>query len=76
MSERKTVRVRIAVVVDESGDWSAAGSGGLDWATDDPTSVDEAHEAGVAPDGAVRFVEADVPLPVPAVVVEGEVSCG
>ena len=60
--EQKTVRVRIAVVVDERGNYNACGWTGAEdpvrWARDGMTRD---------PDGSrvelVHFVEADIPVP-------------
>ena len=58
--ETSTVHVRIAVIVDEYGAWSAAGHSGLS---------DEAARSVAMANGttngmeSLRFVEADVPLP-------------
>lgn len=58
MSERKTVRVRIAVAVDPSGDWSACG-----WA-----GSEDDDKRGIASDTvgeheAIYWLEADLPIP-------------
>ena len=66
----KTVRVRIAVGVDESGDWNAVG-----WRTADPAWTGSDVLGNL--DGHVkvlRWVEADIPVPdAESVTVEGEV---
>ena len=66
-----TVRVRIAVAIDNGGDWVAYGSCGAD----DDDSEREVWGYGIDGDGATAtvWVEADVPRPSDAVVVEGEV---
>ena len=55
-----TVRVRVAVVVDAHGSWGAAGRSGAN----DEAAVNAAVE-NISTNGveALRFVEADVPLP-------------
>lgn len=69
-----TVRVRIAVVVDEEGFWQASG-----WFTQGNKPTDEEMKDITmdifTPEGceAVYFVEADLPLPSP-VTVEGKVQ--
>ena len=80
MSDSKTVRVRIAVCVDQDGFWAA--SGGRTPANYTPEDSDE-EDRGLAEDallgrrdGAPRgivWVEADVPLPAEQTV-EGEVQ--
>lgn len=70
----KTVRVRIAVAVDEHGQWCAAA-----WrSNDDVRNAREAHsflddETSGDEDRHVVYVEADVPLP-SSVTVQGEVK--
>lgn len=70
----KTVRVRIAVAVDENGNYAAHGNS-IDgnmaharWARRDLTNAAEG--------GAVRieWVEADVPLPLPPQTIQGSVT--
>lgn len=70
----KTVRVRIAVVVDEKGGYNAVGfqdSDGFVWS--DKEILQTAQDA-FDPQGneAVHFIEADVPLPEPQTI-EGKV---
>ena len=70
MGKRKTTRVRIAVAIDEHGNYYCAG-----WSeSDDLMIADNAREFFEASDGneAVYFVEADVPLPLSGSV-EGKV---
>lgn len=67
-----TVRVRIAVGVDQKGRWTAAG-----WM--DATDSDMLEEASFAfdPDKDLprySWIEAHIPLPEPVALVEGEVS--
>ncbi len=64
----KTVRVRIAVAVNAIGHWNACGSHDLSEKTSRGITLE-----GLAVDGpeAVRWIEADVPLP-DDVTVEGE----
>lgn len=74
----KTVRVRIAVVVDADGKWSAAG-----WSNEDGTTpkdlvlMDAALDTSTI-DEAVNhvFVEADVPIPEVPDHYDGEVKPG
>ena len=76
MTDSKTVRVRIAVVVTRDGEWVAEG-----WDGDEEQEefmLDNAFEHLAArdvneDDVRVSFVEADVPLPA-TVTVEGEVT--
>ena len=56
----QTVRVRVAVVVDKYGSWRAAGQAGQGDADAIDAAVENALTSGVE---AVRFIEADVPLP-------------
>lgn len=68
MSDAAQVRVRIAVVVDDEGNWSAIGWGrlGNHEAPYDSEMVKEAVENGFFDDHAPRFtafVEAEVDLP-------------
>ena len=67
----KVVRVKIAVVVDERGNWSALGWKG------DPKLTTELLLDTFDPDGnqVVHFVEADVPLP-EYKTIKGEVTDG
>ena len=67
---QQTVRVRIAVAVDEYGDWSAYGSNYHDdeWASQE--AVDNIREVPIR---SVYFVEADLPIPV-AETVQGKVT--
>lgn len=70
----KTVRVRIAVAVDSDGEWGAAGHSGYPMhATSDDNAARKAREMLVNPETwlgptewPVHFIEADVPLPIPA----------
>lgn len=66
---KETRRVRIAVLLDEGGDWVAYGSQGAS----DEDVANECYGFGVDFDGEahVVFVEADVPSPKP-LTVEGE----
>ncbi len=68
----KTVRVRIAVAVDEHGNYHAAGWSG----SKDEHIGETASEFFESAEGAeaVHFVEADVPLP-ESQTIQGE-SCG
>lgn len=62
MSEPKTIRVRIAVAVDEAGSWYASG-----WSDQDPEDTKErtSESLGYTQKGQSHlvWVEADVPLP-------------
>lgn len=66
MDKPKTVRVRIAVAVDETGDWASAG-----WrrATSQKTEKHDDDMQGVALDGVqgnyvgFHWIEADIPIP-------------
>lgn len=66
MDKPKTVRVRVAVVVDEAGDWSSAG-----WrmATGKKTETHDDDMQGAALDGVrgkhvgFHWIEADIPIP-------------
>ena len=72
----KTVRVRIAVAVDEKGQYQVDG---WDGATDDKVIVAKAIDYLIDPEGCIRvsFIEADVPMPLPqSTTIEGEVSDG
>lgn len=68
MSAARTVRVRIAVATWSDGEWTSARAyaGGSDEAALKRLYAGEGHR--------VSWVEADVPLPEPPAVVEGEVS--
>ena len=66
----KTVRVRIAVAVGESGDWAASGSKALFGVDSVDIAVESLDESGQY---AVSWVEADVPLP-ESETVEGKVT--
>jgi hypothetical protein len=68
-----TVRVRIAVVVDDKGGWNAAG-----WNSAGPQDDIGAARDGHNPDHEivserVHFVEADIPIPEPTTI-EGTVT--
>lgn len=65
----KTVRVRIAVAVNERGEWHAFGGD-----FEDDWAMDEAV-ANVSEDVRVaeHFIEADVPIPEPSTI-EGQVT--
>ncbi len=65
----RTVRVRIAVVVNELGAWSASGGSGC---TDD-TAKDFALDGMVDGQEHFHFVEADVPLP-DTTTIEGQLT--
>jgi hypothetical protein len=65
MTPPRTVRVRIAVAVSPDGDWNAAGHSGGGGSAMAVVALQSMYDA------RVTWVEADVPLPVPAVV-EGE----
>lgn len=66
-TEPPTIRVRIAVGIDERGEWEAYGNQGY---TDKQTLA----QSGIGEWGrAIVWVEADVPLPV-APTIEGTVS--
>ena len=77
MSEQKTVRVRIAVAVDEHGKWVASGTvGAIDRLVADRTS---ASLRRISPDlVTVHWIEADVELPrdgyAPPLTLDGTVS--
>ena len=76
----KSIRVRIAVAVDEKGNWAAIGLGtmepGPSWIHLDDLRAHFFDNHGLpAPsdDSSIRWVEAYVPLP-EAITVEGEVK--
>jgi len=56
-----TRRVRIAVLIDQGGDWAAFGAS----RSDDREMADECYRIGIDHDGEshIVFVEADVPEP-------------
>lgn len=65
MSDKKCVRVRIAVAVDETGDWASAG-----WKSKsehpkrhDDNLADSALDGVVGRNACIHWVEADIPLP-------------
>ena len=64
--QQKTVRVRIAVVVDARRCWEARGSDGNSDAGSASSATCDNHG------GSLHFVEADIPIPQPQTV-EGEV---
>lgn len=67
----KTVRIRIAVAVDQQGHWNASGWSG-EYSPAKDAAIDSALE--YCGSGAVLYwVEADLPIP-EAVVVQGEVK--
>lgn len=71
MSKRETVRVRIAVAVDEEGRWNAAG-----WrSTNSDSLMQDIAVEGMDSDSiiALHWIEANIPLPI-AEVIEGEVT--
>jgi hypothetical protein len=72
MTERKTIRVRIAVAVDGEGRWSAFGFHEFD----DREAYRAAVLYSIHPPHRVTFVEADLQVPVFPVeeTVEGKVS--
>lgn len=76
MSEPKTVRVRIAVVIDAAGKWGSAG-----WIREAGAQVNDLDCEMCATDGLAAakrhhlvWVEADVPLPPEPPVIEGQSS--
>lgn len=71
MNEIKTVRVRIAVAVDDKGSWAV---GGTD--SDSARFAERKARREIGnPDGVtVHWIEADVPLPLPPQTVEGTVT--
>lgn len=75
----ETVRVRIAVAVDQSGNWSAYGANdeperAMKMTASDSRSVhDVVADFGNETVEAFHWVEANIPLPI-AAVIEGEVS--
>ena len=60
----KTVQVRIAVAVDEDGDWHAIGSNG--W--DDSLSKAEAAHGWGSGQKALTWLTAELPIPAPQTV--------
>lgn len=78
MSERpNTVRVRIAVAVSPNGCWSSDGGRlGVSYQQSGDEDMSRAAACWLFqnhPRGHVVFIEADVPMPAPALVVEGTV---
>jgi hypothetical protein len=74
MSDRKTVRVRIALAVDSKGRWSACGWVGDSGRLDDEEYAGHAQESlDSGLDQLVHFIEADVPLPT-SETIQGEVK--
>lgn len=72
--ERRTKRVRIAVAIDSDGEWNAVGWGGAsgsDYASSEYAARDPMDDAAV-----LHWIEADVPIPPPPVVVEPETIAG
>ncbi len=65
----KTVRVRIAVAVDQDGDWAASGHSG----NKDPNMPFEWILDDIAPGESRYYVEADLPVPVMRTV-QGDVT--
>lgn len=72
MNEPKTVRVRIAVAVDEHGRWRAFGVAGAVDATMENEAAGYARRLHASV--CVHWIEADVPLPLAPIVVEGNVT--
>lgn len=69
----RAVRVRIAVSISRNGRWTSHGWSGM---TDEQAAA-LADVPGCAPAScALRFIEADVPLPPEPPVVQGEVVVG
>lgn len=66
MTEKKTVRVRIAVAMNPYGHWCVAGR---EW-MDDAQKVQCIGAAG----STITWVEADIPIPPEPPVIEGEVK--
>jgi|ERR1700733_1281985 len=77
----RTVRVRIAVAVNDKGEWDA---GGWNYLVDEKTAdarmakgvledLIKCHEDGEVVATAVHFIEADIPLPA-SQTIEGEVK--
>jgi hypothetical protein len=60
MSEQKTVRVRILLAVETSGEWSAFGG-----QPDGPDSPELLWGGTLGPYATLHWIEADVPVPVP-----------
>jgi hypothetical protein len=68
----ETVRVRIAVAVDKDGKWNCCG-----WKTDMTAKKYDAEAMGLAVDGvadgeARYWIEADVPLPTEATLLDAQ----
>ena len=69
------VRVRIAVMVDAEGHWAAYA-----WGTGEKLGMSSSETMATVSEmmtdygGVERWVEADVPLPQPAQIIEGEVK--
>jgi hypothetical protein len=67
----KTVRVRILVAVDGTGDWQARG-----YAAPDEGRLKTRLSMGMGRVLRYHWVEADIPLPAPEQTIEGTVSDG
>ena len=67
--QRTTVKIRLAVAVNEDGEWYA-------WGAKDYSDDEMRNEVTgqVCDPHAVHFVEAEVPLPVPTTI-QGTVQC-
>ena len=75
----KTKRIRIAVAISHDGTWNATGwwddnYSGLTQASQDAQGAEAVVENQERSSCNVVFVEADVPLPIEGVTVEGKVS--
>ena len=69
----KTVKVRIAVVLDEDGGWSANGWGGRGVPVPDNVQIISAVEFLAMPAAGRYWVNAELPIPEPTEI-EGEVE--
>lgn len=64
--EKEPVKVRIAVVVNEKGEWTAAGGDQISDAEKKQAALDMGEGSSAEGLHVVHWVEADVPIPMPA----------
>ena len=64
MDKPKTVRVRIAVAVDETGDWATSGWNSKHDHKYDQRAQDAALEGVTGRHVGFHWIEADIPIPV------------
>ena len=72
MNRQKTIKIRIAVVVDMEGNWSASGSKGVE----DSAAIDTAMEGDLQGPVIPYFLTIEVPAPRPIELTTAAVQTG